>query len=582
VFGKRIFWRLFLFVLLTVSASLAAFSWTASQSMRQILAQGIVNDLSTRATLLAAEGKEAFSSPNPESYDDLCKERGALTETRFTLILPSGRVIGDSVRDPAEMGNHADRPEVQQALNGEPGISTRFSSTVERTLTYVAIPVREQGRVIGVVRASMPVDAIEHTLTPFYRRIVGGGLAVVVMAAVVTWWISRRVSRPLEEIYRRSERLAKGDLDLRLPIPDSTEIGGLANAVNRMAIDLEEKFRAMLRQSREQEAILSSMAEGVLMVDVDGRLVRANRAASTILGDDAASGASVENPSLKRLIARTLARGEMQEESMVIGDERHVEAQVTPLRDSFDRTTGALVVLNDRTRLRKLENLRRDFAAHASHELKTPLTAIQGFADTLLAGALGQREDAERFVRVIAEQAGRLQGVVEGLMELANLEQAVGAGEIRRSWHDLADLLDTAVGSLEDEARARGMEIVIESPKGLACQVNATLLEQALINLVDNALRYSGGAGRVRVVARQEGRDLVLEVEDEGEGIAEEDRRRIFERFYRAPSARLRHPEGSGLGLAIVNYIVLAHGGTIEVDSEPGVGSTFRIRIPRY
>ena len=455
---------------------------------------------------------------------------------------------------------------------------------------YVAIPVYEREQIVGVVRASVPLDQIEDTIELFYRRMAVGGVTVAVLAGLLSLLISRRFSRPLEEIYRSSQALVQGDSERKLPVSGSLEIGGLAEVMNRMAVELDERLRATLRQRQELEAILSSMLEGILVVSAQGQVLRANPAVTTMIGVDQdwlmakPFSESIGHAGLKFLIARTLSGTEMVEEDLAFGpnDTTYIEARGTPLRDSFERITGALIVLNDRTRLRRLMTLRRDFAAHVSHELKTPLTAIKGFADTLMQGALREPGDAERFVQLIAEQADRLHGVVESLMELARVERQAESGDVERSWHHLSDILHGAIASFENEAESKETETTVDCPAGLAARVNGALLERAVRNLVDNAVRYGGPGCHVRLTVREAGEDIVIEVEDDGEGIADVDRDRIFERFYRASRTRARHPEGSGLGLAIVKHIALAHGGSIGVESTHGKGAIFRMRMPKY
>ena len=445
------------------------------------------------------------------------------------------------------------------------------------------------GSDLGFPQASVSVDFIDRMLETFYRRMAFGGLAVVSLAAIASFAIARRVSRPLEELDRGTRELAQGHLQTKLLVADSTEIGALAETINRMSLKLDERLRNALRQSREQEAIFSSMVEGIVVMDVQGRIVRVNTAALDILGcsEDVIGqdiGEALHQEALTRMIRTVLEGEELLEEDLVLDGEGElrVEARGVSLLDSFGRPAGAYIVLNDRTSIRRLENLRRDFAAHVSHELQTPLTAIKGFADTLLRGALRNPADSERFVRVIADQAERMERLVEELLELARLEKGVESEDIERAWEDLLPVLDAAADALRRQAQEKRVELSVARSGGLVVRANSTLLERAVVNLVDNAIRHGREGTSVKVSARTDGKDVVVTVEDDGLGIAPSDCERIFERFYRTKTARGSDPGGSGLGLSFVKHVALAHKGTVEVSSEVGVGSAFRLRIPRY
>ena len=436
---------------------------------------------------------------------------------------------------------------------------------------------------------STPIAALTWVLASAENDLSIGVLALasISVGAVLSFAVARRFSRPLEEIHRGAEALMRGDGAPKLPVSDSFEIGGLADTVNRIAIARDEHARDASRGLQELDAALSSLDEGVLVVDIQGRVTRVNHAAASLVDAseealvDASYSDVVAHPGLRSLIREALAGSEGFGKELVFGSDerRYVEARSTPVHDRFGRITGVVVALDDRTRLRNLASLRRDFAAHVSHELKTPLTAIKGFADTLLRGALADPRDAEHFVKVIAKQTDRLHELVESLMELARVEGQVESDAIDKTWHHVGDLLRAAVSELDGR---REFPIHVDCPTELTARVSATLLERAIGNLVDNAMRYAGAGCAAWVSAREDAGDVVITVRDDGEGIEEADRARIFERFYRVSRTRGQHPEGSGLGLAIVKHVVLAHGGTVSAESEPGRGTTFALRIPKY
>ena len=431
--------------------------------------------------------------------------------------------------------------------------------------------------------------SIDFMLETFYRRLAFGGLAVASLAAIASFAIARRVSRPLEELDRGAQKLARGHLQTKLLVADFTEIGSLAETINQMSLKLDERLRDALQQSREQEAIFSSMLEGVVVMDLQGRIVRVNAAALDILGcsEDVIGqeiGEAIHQESLVRMI-RTVLEGEksLKGDLVLQGEsEIRIQACCESLKDSFGRSAGVYIVINDRTNIQRLENLRRDFAAHVSHELQTPLTAIKGFADTLLRGALRNPADSERFVRVIADQAERMERLVEKLLELARLEKGIEDEDIERTWEDLFPVLDAAAGALRSQAQEKRVELSVECSEGLMVLASSILLERAVVNLVDNAIRHGVAGTSVKVSAKKDDKDVVVTVEDDGLGIAPSDCDHIFERFYRTKTARGSDLGGSGLGLSFVKHVALAHKGTIEVSSDVGVGSTFRLRIPSY
>ncbi|PIU54340.1 MAG: PAS domain-containing sensor histidine kinase, partial [Deltaproteobacteria bacterium CG07_land_8_20_14_0_80_60_11] len=428
---KRLIWRLFPSYLLITLISLLAVTWYASRSWRQFYLAQTAGDLETRARLVETHLRGKLAAGGPP-IDMLCKELGRLTITRLTVILPSGAVAGDTDEDPARMNNHGDRPEIQTAMKGGVGISTRFSFTLGHDMMYVAVPVREQDRVVGVVRAALPMAAMAQALRALYFRIGLGAAGIVLMMAILSLFISRRLTRPLEDLKRGARRFAQGDLDRKLPVPASEELGSLAEAMNNMAAQLEDRIRTLIRQGQEQEAILASMVEGVLALDKEDRLITINRAGARMLRvnpeavQDLTIQEVVTNPELRWFINRLLSAQESIEGEVTLktdGQQRVLQVHGTALRDAEGMVIGTLVVFHDITHLRRLETARRDFVANVSHELKTPITSIKGFVETLLAGALKEPENAEKFLRIIAQQTDRLHEIIDDLLSLSRIEQ---------------------------------------------------------------------------------------------------------------------------------------------------------------
>ena len=584
---KRLVWQLFPAFLLVTFLSLVAVTWYAAASWREFHLQQTASDLETRARLVEMQLQGRFSPTAGSGTDELCKRLKKITATRLTVILPSGQVVGDSDEDPARMDNHGDRPEIKEALQGRVGVSTRFSYTLGHDMMYVAVPLKEQDRVVGVVRASLPMAAIAQALRTLFLKIALGAVGVILLVAFLSFLISRRLSQPLEDLKRGALRFARGDLSRKLPIPESEEMGSLAEALNHMAEQLEERFNALTRQGQEQEAILSSMVEGVMAVDTESRLITLNRAGAQMLriSPEMAKNLSIQevvkDPDLQWFVTRTLSSQEPIEGEVVLetDGQRIIQAHGVSLRDKEGMAMGTLIVFHDITHLRRLESARRDFVANVSHELKTPVTSVKGFVETLLGGALKEPENAERFLRIIAQQTDRLNEIIDDLLSLSRIEQEAERGQIFLETRRIKGVLEEAIHICEVKAKDKEITLYLTCPEDLRARINAPLLEQAMVNLVDNAIKFSGPGSIVQVEAERVGAEVIVRVQDQGCGIPKEHLPRIFERFYRVDAGRSRKDGGTGLGLAIVKHIAQAHGGRVTVGSSVGQGSVFSLHL---
>ncbi len=583
---KRLIWHLFPFFLLVTLVTLVAVTWYSARSWRLFFLEQTAADLETRARLVEGRIGGRAALENGPAVDKLCKDLGKITATRLTVILPSGKVLGDTEEDPARMDNHGDRPEFKEAIMGRVGMSTRFSFTLGHNRMYVAIPIEDQGSIIGVVRASLPMTAISQALRVYYFKIVLGGLAIALVVTAFSFFISRRLSTPLEDLKRGALRFAQGDLGRKLPVPQTDELASLAEILNDMARKLEDRINALIRQGQMQEAVLSSMIEGVIAIDAEQRLIALNRAGASLLGVSPESTLNqniievVEDPALRWFINRTLsAKDPIEGEVPLNNGEQVLQAHGTSLRDPEGANIGVLIVLHDVTHLRRLEHVRRDFVANVSHELKTPITSIKGFVETLLAGALHEPENAENFLRIVAKQADRLNEIINDLLTLSRIEQDAERGQIFLTTQKIKSVLEAALQVCELKAKARSIALHLRCPDDLRARTNAPLLEQAVVNLVDNAIKYSEANREVQVEAERSGPEVIIRVRDQGSGIKPEHLPRLFERFYRIDHGRSRQFGGTGLGLAIVKHIAQAHGGRVTVESTPGKGSTFSLHL---
>jgi two-component system phosphate regulon sensor histidine kinase PhoR len=410
-----------------------------------------------------------------------------------------------------------------------------------------------------------------------------------VLAVPVAWRAAQGIVGPVKRIREAAGQLARGQWDARVPVPDAQEPAELAEAFNHMADLVQERIRTLIQNNNEQKAVLASMAEGVLAVDSQERLISMNTASSRLLGLDPwhAQGRRlqevVRNADLSRFITRALASPDPVEADVLLhGDrERVMQARGSALHDLEGRAIGAVIVLNDVTDFRRLESIRRDFVANVSHELKTPVTSIKGFVETLLDGAMQDKVDSERFLRIIAKQADRLHAIIEDLLSLSKIEQSEDADAIALEPMGLRGVLESALAACRSAADEKNIQVTLDCEGQLTAKINALLLEQAIVNLLDNAFKYSEPGSQVRLWAAPADGEVTVNVTDHGCGIAAEHLSRVFERFYRVDRARSRKLGGTGLGLAIVKHIVQAHHGRVTVESTLGVGSTFTVHLPR-
>ena len=467
---RKLVWQLYPSYLVITLGALLAVAFYSSDAIRQFYEGQVAVDLEASAKLI----EEQVMSSSLEELDSLCRRLGAAGERRITVILPDGSVAADSEGNPDEMDNHAGRAEVATALSGEVGRESRISPTLGIKMMYVAIPFHVDGEVFGVIRMAISASAVDKTLETIYWRMAFGGLAVAFVAALVSLVLSRRISRPLEEIRHGAQLFAQGEFEHKLKIGNCREIAAVATAMNKMAYDMDKRINTITQ----------------------------------------------------------------------------------------------------------LENMRKDFVANVSHELKTPITSIKGFVETLLDGAISDREQTIEFLKIISKHSNRLNAIIEDLLSLSRLEDSEVKKGLAFEQTRIKDIIVVSVELSRMKAEEKDIQVEVLCDESVEANANAALVEQAAANLIDNAIKYSEAGGKVQVAASVRKGRVEISVRDEGCGIEAKHLGHIFERFYVTDKARSRKLGGTGLGLAIVKHIAQVHGGSVSVESAAGNGSTFTISIP--
>jgi two-component system phosphate regulon sensor histidine kinase PhoR len=585
---KKLVWQLFPSYLLITLLSVLAISWYASSSLHHFFMDQTAADLKTRAVLVGRQIAAYMAPLDEAAVDDICKEVGKDSSTRITVILPSGQVVGDSRETPRMMDNHANRPEIAAALKGKTGMSRRYSKTLKQKMMYVAVPLQGDDATFGVIRTSLPTTSIDRELRSIQLKIALGGFLIALIAAGISLLVSRRISRPIEEMKKGADHFADGDLTHRLAAPDSEELASLADALNQMAAQLDRRIKTIVSQHNELETVLASMLEGVIAVDNEERIIKMNAAAAEFFERDVEKCQGrdlhevIRNSALQQFVRGSIASKVPEEDDIALyhNGERTLRMQSSPLLDANKEPIGTLVVFDDVTQLRRLEDMRRDFVANVSHEIKTPLTAIKGFVETLQQGSFDSSEESRRFLGIIQKHVDRLSSIVEDLLSLSRIEQEDQGQTIKIEAGSISEIFRSALQLCRPKAEEKNITITIGGDEQISADFDSSLIEQAIVNLLDNAIKYSEPDSTIHLKAHRNESEIRISVEDQGIGIAKKHLPRLFERFYRVDKARSRKMGGTGLGLAIVKHIAQAHGGQVTVDSTLGKGSTFTIHLP--
>lgn len=562
----------------TVTVIIFAMAMFMSSAIRDRNQEIISGELRKYAPFAGEAFKGAFSD-GIDKADLVAKELGNKTSARVTLISVDGIVLGDSEKNPALMENHAGRPEIKVALSGEIGESTRYSTTIEERMTYVAVPVIENGMVKGVVRVSLKTQAVELLATMATKRIALFAIVFWGIALILTFLFSTIFSASVRQLVDLTKRLARGDFTKRAEVKHMDEMGELASGLNDMARQLQSLFIKLQTQHDELNAIIESMTEGVLVLDRQLRVRYANSSLKKmfdIKGDleDRGYMEVTRSTAIKEMVEELPEHGQVEHKRMELDDNKIIMANGVALVGA-DRDEGShVLVFHDITFDAQMENIKAEFAANASHELRTPLTAIKGYLETF---DEEDRETQKSFIQVIRRNVERISNLVSDLLLLSRLESPVPQTEMEKVI--LANIAEDVVKLISRMAKEKDTQLKVDIKPEIAINGDPFLLEQMLLNLLDNAVKYTEH-GEVILRARQIPQEAIIQVIDTGIGIPREHIPRIFERFYRVDKARSRQLGGTGLGLSIVKHIIQLHNGKIEVESQPGIKTIFTIKIP--
>ena len=525
----------------------------------------------------------------------LINEVGVRLGVRTTLINGQGRVLADSETDPSDLStleNHADHPEISAVRQQGRGTSVRYSNTQDIEVLYVATAVPEIGDENFVLRLALPLRDMGHIKQRISQAIWMTSILGLCLALLLAYATSRYISRPILDAIWFVRNIASGRLKHRtLRVGSTRELRDLGTALDDMRRQIQTHIGQITLEKSRLEAVLTSITEAILVTDQSGRILMGNGTFEKLFGvSDAIEGRMpielVRHRDVQDAIEQTLKTGQVVFLDLTRSDsrERHFDVQIAPILQD-DHMAGSVTIFYDITELRRLERIRKDFVANVSHELRTPLTTIKGCAATLADGALDNREAAQRFVQMINTHADRLHNLIEDILDLSRIES--GALPLKTGVYPVQEIVDSVVGQIRPQAKEKTLTIEIDAKENAQVQCDRKLIEQALLNLLDNAVKYTPEGGKIWIQTRDfkhvenTQTRIALEVKDTGIGIPLSDMDRIFERFYRVDKGRSRAMGGTGLGLSIVRHIMDAHGERVYVESEQGKGSTFGLTLPR-
>ncbi|EAC8165943.1 PAS domain-containing protein [Listeria monocytogenes] len=510
-------------------------------------------------------------------------------DARITVIDSKGDVVADTKKDPQKLDNHMNRPEVTDILKkGESvGISIRESDSLGYSMLYVAVPVKHQSKTDGVLRISISLESVDAAVAKLWGNLaLIFGIALVIIAAISVF-IARKITRPVREIIEVSTDLANHKYDSRIHGKISGELQDLSISVNTLAESLETQMFEIKQNEQRLNAIVQNLVSGVMLINVDKQVIMTNRTMYQILGETEITGKPfyevIKSFALSQLIEATFETKTIQQKEIILYFPREMilDASVSPILGENGEITGIILLLHDITQIRHLENVRSEFVTNVSHELKTPVTALKGFAETLLDGAMYDEMLLKKFLTIIKEESDRLHRLIMDILALSRIEQNPVPENVELV--EVDEVIEQSARTIFEMATEKNIQVTIpeKTSESVMIETDRDKLQQIIINLLSNAINYTPVDGKVEVKLIEQEAEVIIEVTDNGIGIPAKDIDRVFERFYRVDKARSRHSGGTGLGLSIVKHLVENCGGRIEVESQEEVGSTFRVTLPK-
>ncbi|WCT57310.1 ATP-binding protein [Paenibacillus kyungheensis] len=524
-------------------------------------------------------------------YSQEAHQIGNLTDSRVTFIEKDGTVIGDSESDPHTMNNHMDREEIRAAAAGGVGSAIRYSATLDKNMLYIAAPVQAGNLFDGYIRLSMSLEAVEVGVRNAWTVMGISLLILFLVAAVVSYRVASGLTKPLEHITVVANRISRLDYGARVRLERRDEIGELGKAIDNMADSLEKQLKIIRDNEDLLQSVLANMTGGMLMVNSLGNVALVNRFAEEVLGVSSKRLTGKSYHELKRhyeltkLLGEGLRRKERihDEQTLYDPEPRLIQIDGVPMFEDDDTYRGMLFLIQDISNIRRLEKMRSEFVANVSHELKTPIAAVKGFAETLLGGGVQDEQTSRAFLQIIYDESERLNRLIGDILELSKIESK--RSPLNFSPIHLQPFFDTIREMLNSSAAKKNITVDMNVPEEMFMEADEDRLRQIFVNLISNAVNYTQDGGKVRLTVEEKGSDngeerILFHVRDTGMGIPKKDLPRIFERFYRVDKARSRSSGGTGLGLSIVKHLVDLHRGTVTVESEVNIGTTFTVNLP--
>ncbi len=571
---RSFFSKIFVGYLLIIFALSSLILILSLNTIRDFYRDTLTAHLKTLGYTLTPEVAELLGTGRANQLDGFMKELGSRIHTRVTVIATDGTVLADSDENPKSMENHSRRPEVIEALKGKTGQSVRFSSTADKDMLYVAVPIKKDGKITGVIRTSLFLKDVDDLLTKLNFRVAWISLGIVLIALLGAVFISNGIVQPIKNLTSAARRVASGDFSVRVFLKSKDELRDLADNFNRMNEEMQSMFTELSEQKEGLNSIIHSLQEGLFVVDRQGKIIRANESFQRLAGNQPVEGKLywevMRNPQLAELLMKAGTEKRNFMEELRLGDRSFI-CSVTSVKGGEEIVS----IFHDVTEIKEIEKIKKDFVTNVSHELRTPLTAIKGYAETLRKEV--DTAPGKKYLEIVERNTNRLINIVNDLLLLSSLEEKAA---LELEDVDLKAFLENVIKIFDQRLQDKRLSLVVDVKEGLpTIKADAFKLEQMLMNLLDNAIKYTDH-GEIAISADFQQNQVQIQVRDTGIGIPKENIPRVFERFYVVDKSRSRKSGGTGLGLSIVKHIVLLHKGAINIESALGKGTLVTVILP--